>query len=57
MVKITHEKSLVDFPRPDFALEVHRAEMPGAPGGVELFIAISIYINQRKSRFFINFPL
>lgn len=36
IVKATLDELLKDFPTPDLALDVHRGEVPGAPGGVAL---------------------
>jgi hypothetical protein len=43
MVKMTLDESLKDFPNPDLALEVHRGEIPGAPGGVMLSDIINLF--------------
>jgi hypothetical protein len=37
---MTLDEGLIDFPIPDLELEVHRAGIPGAPGGVDVLIGI-----------------
>ena len=50
-VKTTLDEGFIDFPIPDLELEVQRAGIPGAPGGIDVLIGIMLELHKFESLF------